>query len=192
MMNKTCTRCNKEKLLEEFGSRKWSKSGPKHYKSWCKLCEKEVLQDWRINNPEQYSEQAKIHSAKRIDKANTNPEYRAYLREQKRLNSRINFVSGMLNAAKSRAKRKGLDFNITQEDIIIPMYCPLLDIKLILGTKGDYEATPSLDRIDNTKGYIKDNVAVISKRANSMKNSSTKEEMLIFLKNIQVYMQIKI
>ncbi len=35
----------------------------------------------------------------------------------------------------------------------------------------------SLDRIDNSKGYIPGNVAVISWRANLIKNSSTLEEL---------------
>jgi hypothetical protein len=85
----------------------------------------------------------------------------------------------MLTAARKRARDKGLDFNISKEDIIIPEMCPVLKIPFIFGTKGDYEQTPSLDRIDKDKGYIKGNVQIISKKANSMKNSGSKKELLL-------------
>lgn len=77
-------------------------------------------------------------------------------------------------SAKQRAKKKELEFNITLEDIVIPEYCPLLNIKLekqFDKPRGD--TSPSLDRIDNTKGYIKGNVWVISNKANIIKNSSS-------------------
>jgi len=34
-----------------------------------------------------------------------------------------------------------------------------------------------LDRIDNNKGYIKDNVWVISRKANTIKNNASLEEL---------------
>ena len=72
-------------------------------------------------------------------------------------------------------------------DIIIPEKCPILEVPFVLGSKGDYEYTPTIDRIDNSKGYTKDNIQVISKKANSMKNSASLEELKIFCKNILRY-----
>lgn len=90
-------------------------------------------------------------------------------------------------AAKQRAKNQGLEFNLTIDDIAIPDKCPLLEVPFVAGEKGNYEYTPSLDRIDPTKGYIKGNVWVITKRANTMKNNATREELLKFADNIYKY-----
>jgi archaellum component FlaC len=86
----------------------------------------------------------------------------------------------MLSNAKRRAFKKNLNFNLTLEDIVVPDLCPILKIPFIIGTKGNYEHTPSLDRINNNLGYIKNNVQIITKKANSMKNSATSEELLLF------------
>ena len=93
----------------------------------------------------------------------------------------------MLAGAKRRAPIKNIDFNITEEDIEIPTICPILEVPLVIGTKGDYEYSPSLDRIDNSKGYVKGNIQVISKKANSMKNSATIAELQAFCKNVLRY-----
>lgn len=80
--------------------------------------------------------------------------------------------------AKSRAKQKGLIFNIMPQDIIIPEKCPLLDV--VFDTN---RYSPSLDRIDNTKGYTKDNIQVISRLANTIKLDCTKTELFTFCTN---------
>lgn len=76
--------------------------------------------------------------------------------------------------AKHRAKAIGVEFNILEEDITIPTHCPILGIELLpVFQRGARKASPSLDRIDPTKGYIKGNCRVISFRANSIKSDLT-------------------
>jgi len=82
----------------------------------------------------------------------------------------------MLHNAKSRAKAKGLEFSLTIEDIKIPDACPVLGIPLQRGIGQSSDNSPTLDRIDSSQGYTKDNVIVISKRANTIKNSGTPQE----------------
>jgi hypothetical protein len=91
----------------------------------------------------------------------------------------------MLKDARKRAKRFNLEYNIDITDIVIPENCPILNIPLVHGTKYQTDSSPSLDRIDSSKGYIKGNVRVISVRANRLKQDSTIEE----LKRIIQYME---
>lgn len=94
---------------------------------------------------------------------------------------KTDLINLMLHRCKSRAIQKKLDFNLSKRDIKIPEICPVLGIQLKAGTL----YTPSVDRIDPTKGYVKDNIQIISNRANLLKNNGTIEEfekLLIFLK----------
>lgn len=83
----------------------------------------------------------------------------------------------ILQSAKSRAKTSGLEFNITENDFEIPEICPALSIPIFVQAgKGKSPNSPSLDRIDSSKGYIKGNVQVLSWRANNLKSDGTPGE----------------
>lgn len=124
---------------------------------------------------------------RRVIRMKTFPDERQKYLEQKRQEFLRDYKKNMLAGARRRASAKNIDFNITEEDIEIPSMCPILEVPLVIGTKGNYEYSPSLDRIDNSKGYVKDNIQVISKKANSMKNSATLEELKAFCKNVLRY-----
>ncbi len=86
-------------------------------------------------------------------------------------------------AARQRANLKGHEFTITLDDIVIPECCPVFGFKLE-ATIGQgrlplsmLERSPSLDRIDNSKGYVPGNVCVISLRANNVKKDATLNEL---------------
>jgi hypothetical protein len=96
-----------------------------------------------------------------------------------------NRAKRMLAKSVVRAKEIGLEHNIDITDIIIPDRCPYLNIELTHDLmKGQITTNSSLDRIDSTKGYIKGNVQVISRLANTMKNSATLEQLIEFATNI--------
>ena len=86
----------------------------------------------------------------------------------------------MLIASRRRAKKLTLAFDIQTDDIKIPYICPVLGIPLEpgKGRSSRHEGSPTLDRIDSDKGYVKGNIAVISYRANRIKNDGTAEEHL--------------
>ena len=93
----------------------------------------------------------------------------------------------LLIACRKRAKEKGLEFNLELEDIIIPEVCPYLGLP-ITNTVGEGKSktlmNASIDRIDNLKGYVKDNIEVISTKANLMKHDVSVDQLVIFAENI--------
>jgi len=78
--------------------------------------------------------------------------------------------------AKVRAKKKKLEFSIQEKDIFIPALCPVFKIPM---------KVPSLDRKDSSKGYTKDNIQVISNRANVLKNNATIEELELVIEHLK-------
>ena len=89
--------------------------------------------------------------------------------------------------AKKRAYKKGIEFSITQEDVIIPTHCPVLGIELFRGDGKLSGNSPSLDRVDPAKGYIKGNVCVISHKLNAMKNDMTVDTVCRLLSYMKGY-----
>lgn len=77
---------------------------------------------------------------------------------------------------KANAKRVGTIFTISFGEIEWPMVCPVLGIPIDYSATGISENSPSLDQIVPGKGYVPGNVAVMSWRANRIKNDGTLEE----------------
>ena len=128
---------------------------------------------WREDNKERLREYTKQRRLKYKEQFNSfNKEYRKQYPEKY-----------LLSAVKSRAKKYNIQFNLTEEDIVIPEYCPVFGYKLETHNKsGPSRTSPSVDRIDPTKGYTKGNIQIISHQANTMKNNASKEELLLFAK----------
>lgn len=86
------------------------------------------------------------------------------------------YIKKMLASAKKRALEKNLEFDLELCDVELPRYCPILGIPLYT-SKLNSDFSPSIDRINNLKGYIKNNINIISTRANRIKNDSTFDEI---------------
>jgi len=91
----------------------------------------------------------------------------------------------MLANAKQRAKRAGIEFTITINDITIPAICPLLGIPLTVGDGTITNNSPTIDRIWNDRGYIRGNVIMISHLANRAKQTLTSNLLLRLAINLQ-------
>lgn len=91
----------------------------------------------------------------------------------------------IIRNSKYMAKRRGIEFDLEYTDFELPKYCPLTGIELEYGAGKDGQAPQhaSLDRIDNSKGYIKGNVMVVSRLGNAMKNGADFDQLKYFSKN---------
>lgn len=178
---KTCCKCKIEREESLFAKNKKRKDG---LNPLCKICAKE----WREANKEKllakkreyYSSNLELMREKNRVNYSNNKEKR--IKQQREyLSKPENWVKKMLHRTKERAVQSQLGFDLVPEDIFFPEFCPVLGIKLTfeLG-KGQLETNASIDRIDSSKGYTKDNVQIISRKANTMKSNSTEEEQLMF------------
>lgn len=89
--------------------------------------------------------------------------------------------------SKSSAKQRGLEFDISLEDIKIPDVCPVFLTPLNISARIKGRNLPSLDRVDSSKGYVKHNVAVISWRANACKSDMTIADVRRLLAYMEFY-----
>ncbi|WJZ48247.1 endonuclease [Synechococcus phage DSL-LC02] len=79
--------------------------------------------------------------------------------------------------AKQRAKKSNIEFTLTKEDIDIPDTCPVFGFPLRREGRETWMYAPSIDRIDNSKGYVKNNIIIVSRRANILKKDATIDEL---------------
>jgi hypothetical protein len=159
-----CKKCNKWKNKEDWYYTKKTKKD-----SMCKSCRKEYRKD-----------------AKNLHMKNYYIENKEHYLELHRKWRENNLEKKLWYSCKNNAARKNIDFEIKPSDIIIPEICPVLGIPLDthaesgVGTGYDWKLNPfrpSVDRIDSKKGYTKDNISVISWRANTLKSDGTLEEL---------------
>ena len=84
-----------------------------------------------------------------------------------------------VGGAKARAAKRGVAFDLDKEYVrgLIPDECPVFKVPFVFFGRALGPWSPSLDRIDPTRGYIKGNVAVISLKANVIKSDATISEI---------------
>jgi len=91
-----------------------------------------------------------------------------------------NYVETIWSRSKSRAKKAGIEFTLTRNDVSemsIPVTCPVLGIPLCMERGERSDNSLSIDRIDSSQGYTPDNVVFVSWKVNRLKNDATIEEM---------------
>jgi hypothetical protein len=89
----------------------------------------------------------------------------------------------IINRLKQSAKKRGIEFNLTSLDldyIGFPITCPVLGMPLRWHRGEPQDDSYSFDRIDSSKGYCRDNIEIMSVKANRAKNNLTLEELKKF------------
>jgi hypothetical protein len=89
-----------------------------------------------------------------------------------------------LNKKIGYMKERSNDVTLTAEELLelIPkdLKCPVFGTKFSFGKGHNWkfkQNSMSVDRIDNNKGYHKDNIVIVSFKANVMKSSATLKEL---------------
>lgn len=103
---------------------------------------------------------------------------REYIRAKQNNLKFTNTKSWLLWKTKASAKKRGIEFDLVEDDLSIPEVCPILKVPFDFGA----ESTMTVDRIDNSKGYVRGNIQVISMKANTMKSNATQKELISFAK----------
>jgi len=147
---------------------KQEKTGVKHTKV-CRVCkeEKQLTKDFFYFRPdtETWRNQCRVCQ-------------KEYWDSRRKTIGSVDHLRILLRDAKCRAKKRNIKFTLTKEDLkeLITNTCPILDMELVIGMENWYDS-PSLDRIDNTEGYEKGNVIMVSLMANSIKNQATPDQI---------------
>ena len=161
--SKVCGHCKVDKPLTDYTKNNAAGDG---LQSKCRPCDVAYQAKRRVENPQKRRDYEK-----------------QYLNNRRQdFDFRLNML---LNASKQRARNKNREHTITVEDIkaIYPTdgCCPIFGMKLEFNTAGFRETSPSIDRIDSTKGYTPDNIQIISWKANRIKGYASIQEIEMLL-----------
>lgn len=184
-----CWKCKNEKELtnEFFSKDSIDKFG---FQKACKICQKETAKKYKETHTEYFKEKNKEHYNKE-----SNPErYQKYKvqfltgRDKQRTSIRGR-MGELLSSAKGRAKNKNLPIDIDL-DFLLNLYeqqngkCKLTNLELKFERNKDSKQnfmpfSPSLDKVDASKGYTKDNVRLVCVIVNLALNNFGEETFKI-------------
>ena len=85
-------------------------------------------------------------------------------------------IKTVYTSLKASAKKRGIPFTLTLTDLnelTFPISCPILGIPLRYNKGQAQDNSISIDRIDSSRGYERDNIIVVSWKANRLKNNAT-------------------
>jgi hypothetical protein len=158
MQSKACSKCNQVKPLSDFAPEKRSADGHRYA---CRACD-------RLKNLAYHHRNKDARNAAARERRRANPERdRGY---SERYRSTFPWRM-LLQHAKKRAAKFGWDYDLDShtEQIkarLAPMKCEMTGIGLVSGVGAGgagkrFHNTPSLDRINPTKGYTYDNIRIV-------------------------------
>lgn len=135
---------------------------------------------WRKNNPEKSRGYSKSWRER-------NPEHSKIAHIKRMLDFKGRALS-LIKAARRRSKQKNLEFNLTLKDVLPQIekgICQLTELPFDLippGRKKRNPYSPSIDRIDSSKGYTPDNIRIVLVAVNDCINQYGDDTILPILK----------
>lgn len=189
--------------MEKFAKDKSSKKDGHHHR--CKLCQVTYLREWKQNNPDKVRAQRKRHKQLHSDQLKLAKRVHYYANREvilanskKKRTGKRGYLKTMLRSAKARAKEFNLQFDIDLEylEFIATDHCPVdglpFDWDRQLETDKSLSlATPSLDRIDSSQGYVKGNVKIIGWKWNAKKSNMNLDDLLLLVEYVRSATKLK-
>lgn len=116
-----------------------------------------------------------------------------YMKQWRRDNPLKACVHSLVGGAKDRARKNGLPVDRSVMTVaavleLIPedMRCPCCKLKMIARVeRGKHPHSITLDRVDNDKGYVAGNLAVICSTCNSRKKDMSVHDLRLILRYIE-------
>ena len=164
---RSCTQCKEFKATSEFS---WKGPDHKRLTARCHACRRANYKESPERNRQRASEH---HWANR-------ESILARMKERRRASPSVH----LCREAKSRARARGLPFDLQPEDVVVPTHCPVLGMPLRMNEGKSGPDSPTLDRVIPALGYVRGNVVVISHRANTIKSDASLEELIATAKYV--------
>lgn len=171
-----CKKCWNIKQ-KEYRKKNWHVLYPKH---------KILLKKWREENPEKNKQIVK----------NYRDKYKGIQKNYRKTSKGV--TNSIYYGAKQRAAQRNMPFDLEKSEILKKVEIGICELTgIAFDYKSDAKAgygrrrpyTPSIDRIDNSKGYTKENCRIIISAMNIALNEWGEE---MFLKLAQAYLSARV
>lgn len=178
-LGKICRKCLEFKQSSEYYLNR------NRLHPYCKPCAREKARTVYSNDPDKYRERIRRYSVVNREENIARGEAFYYSERGRALN--------LFKSAQVRSVKKGWDFNLSRDDLLEMIRvgkCAVTGIPFVhekpVGTvKNPYAA--SIDRIDSSKPYEKDNIRLVIWQYNLMKGEISDKELYKLCKKVVEY-----
>lgn len=136
---------------------------------------------YRARHPDRVKETKQRQYAKWKERMLSDPEFKEKDVEQaKRYYEKADRKRMRITQLCARARQRGYVCDLSVDDVDWVEVCPVFGKPIAFQRESPGPWSVSVDRVDSTSGYVKGNVQVMSRKANTMKSDATPEELLQF------------